>query len=365
MHAVHTETRQIGRVDHLEVRQHRPPVRHAASRDQRIQRVQHLAHGPVADHVRVELQPGSIGREYDLGQRRIREVGNAVGAVRVRLDHVRSFGLDDAVHEQLDRMDLEQPGAIPLAQRDDVLDLLGPPGGIDPHRGMDAHRQRAPGSKALVAREHPGLRRCLDDAGDAVRARQGLGPGQPVFHLFLAVRRNPLGHQRHRRLAQDAGRLAAGVAFDASARRIRRGSHDSGRCQRSAVDPCRVTVGGDRVDRPVGHDRIELRLVQLALEERYVPSPAADPRLVRPLGRARGDGGQELLHGRGLGQRHVVQPDSARDQVHVRVVQPGQHGLAAEILHPRLGGDERLHGFVGADVHDAAGADGDGLGPRS
>ncbi len=104
------EPADVGVIDQLRVRDHRPPVPRPVAPHHMLDRVQCLAHCRVTDRVNVDLQPQIVDPACRLGQRVALPVPHAVVVQRgaVRRKQRAGLVLDDAVGEELHRLGGEQ-----------------------------------------------------------------------------------------------------------------------------------------------------------------------------------------------------------------------------------------------------------------
>ena len=129
-------------------------------------RVQRVAHGPVADRVEVRLEAEGIDAGHGIGQDLgVDEVDAAVRRlaprpVQVGVEHRGGEVLGDAVEQQLDARGLEPAERAALPEVEPALDLLEatlsiPPVGADDARGQPAllrERGDRPRSSAAAPR---------------------------------------------------------------------------------------------------------------------------------------------------------------------------------------------------------------------
>ena len=165
----------------------------------------------------------------------------------------------------------------------------------------------------------------------------------------------------HGVLADEAVRLAAGAALEASGRRVRSVLRDAGRAQRRAVDPQRVEVVTVEQHRPAGRERIECRRQGRGAPAGVVPPAAYHwQRLALRLGgsrrqlvrRKRGAHALDRLLARAASvQVELLSRPRPRHQVDVRVHEPGRdrapvrvdhllHTAFVAQLRPRADGDD-------------------------
>ena len=149
---------------------------------------------------------------------------------------------------------------------------------------------------------------------------------------------------------QQAGRLAAGVALDLAAGRVRRVAGVADGAQRGAVEQGAVVEVQDE-HRRVRRDRVELVQRRQALLGELEFAEAADHahplRRRRALGLARAAcaiASASVRHAVPAQLEVVVQ--AAADQVHVAVVEPGNDAAAAQVDACRAGTGERISSAV-------------------
>src|SRR6202040_3381609 len=115
------------------------------------------------------------------------------------------------------------------------------------------------------------------------------GPPHRVIELRFAGMRHQHVDQVHRRLPQDAGRLAALVAIDDASRWVRGGAIDGGELERGARDPRRVTILASQVRGTSAGSLVEVKAGWKGLvgPRVVVPAGSDDPRaggqVVRPV----------------------------------------------------------------------------------
>ena len=100
-HAQRGEPVQVGVVDQLRVRDHRPPVARAVAGDDVLDRVQRLAHRGVADGVDVDLEPELVDRLAASARSSHTCMPWSVQRAAVRRQQRAGLVLDDPVGEEL------------------------------------------------------------------------------------------------------------------------------------------------------------------------------------------------------------------------------------------------------------------------
>ena len=154
-------------------------------------------------------------------------------------------------------------------------------------------------------------------------------------------------HQRDCSLAQDAGRLALGIALDHAGGRVGGLPADSGRSQSGAVSPDGVTVVAAEDNRQ-RRSQVQIAGGRLDTPDVGVPPAPEDP----AVGDARGEGANGL-DGAGqsfaAGQVYLGESTAVHEDVRVSVDQAGQSHPSAEVDRARSGGNPRGHRIVVAD----------------
>lgn len=239
---------------------------------------------------------------------------------------------------------------------------------IDQWREMGARSQLAP---ALQRRERahgveigPGV----EEAGDALPAHRvqcGAGCGQ-VF--FCAQWRQQAHRQFLRGVFQQAGSCTARVAYDLSARRIRRCAMDAGQLDAACIELHRMPERGTHEDRarsPQGVQR--RRRDRYAIRPHPLLEPVDDDQPAASVLRfvaveASLDARLELGYSQPLViQAAVEQAAAARLRMHVGVDQARHQHASLQVDDPRAFPGQRRGTKVVAHVDDAPAAHGQGL----
>ncbi len=121
----------------------------------------------------------------------------------------------------------------------------------------------------------------LGDAGDTVGGQRGGGSGDGVAQLHRGVVRHDRLQQRGRAFAQQAGRLALGVAFDDAAGGRGHARRDPGHPQRGRSAGHRMEREICQDHRPVPGERVQVVAGRRALQAQLRPVAAPDPRACR------------------------------------------------------------------------------------
>ena len=179
-----TETRQIGRVHELEMGERVAPVGRPVGRARRGDRIEALAHRPVAERMEVDLESGCVEpRDDGVERARLHEAVAAIGgrppvAAQVGLEHRGGEVLDHAVLEDLDarRSKAAHRGDPPAL--DQLLDLLGAAVAVPTLAGDRPAGQLAPLDERAVRGEIAGRHRGVLPGGDAEAVQVGLRPGE-------------------------------------------------------------------------------------------------------------------------------------------------------------------------------------------
>ena len=146
--------------------------------------------------------------------------------------------------------------------------------------------------------------------------------------------------QADRALLQHSGRLAAGVAFDPAADRVRSVPGDPGQFQSTGVDPGAVVVPVRQEHGPVLDHGVEGgRSRQTAGERLQRPAATGDPRVLRVGTGVVADRRQVLLRALERAEIAPAQFKSAEDRVDVGVLEAGDEQPPGQVdpLGPRAG----------------------------
>ena len=175
------------------------------------------------------------------------------------------------------------------------------------------------------------------NADQPVAIRLGDGRERRGAHVVVRQRRNRPFDERHRVVDEDAGRLAARRAFDASAGRILRRRGHAGRAHRGGVGENRVTVDALEHDGIVRRDARQRVVRRKARVSPFVLIPAATdhPPIRRNVFDARGDARDDRLVRARVGDVEVGEERPEPEQVRVRVDHAGDDRLAAGVEHAR------------------------------
>ncbi len=183
------------------------------------------------------------------------------------------------------------------------------------------------------------------DCGQAQRQR-ALGDQFRRAHVNIRrIGRQQFARKIHRRIFQNAGRLARGIFFDHAAVRIGAVASDAREFQRSAVNSDQMPADVIEINRIIGCDSIKITAIDVAVlgEFRIIPTGAGNPLPLRRLGRTlahhRNNVGNrmdfricdiELIAQNSFGPLH---------RMCMYIYQTGQNGLAMKIddLRPRAG----------------------------
>ena len=203
--------------------------------------------------------------------------------------------------------------------------------------GQALGRQRLPDAQrqlAGVAQRGEQLGRAAPavlvvDAGDAGRG----GRRQRLAHRVERLGAARLGvgvvELPGRLLAQDAGRLAGGVALDDAARHVQRVRHR----ERRRAHPQRMAVVRAQCDLRPRRDRVERVARRLLAPQLVAPAAPAQPAARLHLGRGHA---LERLGERGAAEQPQLPPaERPAREVHVRVDQARHDARAADVDPPR------------------------------
>ena len=100
----------------------------------------------------------------------------------------------------------------------------------------------------------------------------------------------------------------------------------------------------------------------------HFSSSQSPPRIHSPLGRVAGalaDAAREFLRRIGVLELHVVELQAAVEEMHVRVVEAGEHEVLAGVDHARVGAAPLVNVGGGADGDDAVADHRQGFGARA
>ncbi len=350
-----------------------PRVPPAVLLPRELQRVEREAGRGVADRMDVDDEPFPIrGRHHLLQVIRVpQELAAIVGPVRVRLEEIGGLALDDAVDEDLHRVDLEEAAFLPLPVGDELLDALDRVVRRKEKRAAEPNAELSLALEPLVGDHVGGVvvagGREPDggDAhgGDAVLRRHFLEGRKPGHSLFDGERRNDGGNEPGRALPESPRRLPGRwIALDDAALRVRRIPGDSGELERLRVHPGRVSIARAELHRPVGDDAVEVRLLRTGQGEERVRPPASADGLLLGMGLGETPNRLEVL----IERPQVVEADGHRlderaRRMRVAVDESRDDHLPFELDDLGLRSYEGLDSRVVADVQDRAASDGEGL----
>ncbi len=336
----------------------------------RLDRVESLAHGAVADRVEVHLEAVGVElRHRLLEELRLdhRDAAHVLLARQpVRLEHDGGVVLHHAVLHDLDGADVEPALRVFAAQALDVLDLFEALAPLPPDRADDVQLEVARVVDAAVGLEVLLVDRGVLDAGDAVAIQHLDRVAEPRVALRVRRRRLLGVDQRVAALLEAAdGLVRLRVAIDAAVGRVGRVVRDARDLDRLAVRPGRMAVAAVDEHRAVRHDGVEELLARecAGAECRHRPAAARDPRVVGVRLGALLDLRDVLLGGVQRVEVAGVRLHPARDRVDVHVLHARDDHAALQRDDLRLRADVVLGAGVRADVDDAPVVDRDRLGP--
>ena len=327
--------------------------------------VERCAHCAVADGMGMQLQPGLVGLNGDGFEllRREQQLAAFVAA-DIGFEQRGGAGLDDAVDKELERGNLEAGRCIALLELQRARHAGGSLVRLDLDRRLDPQRELAGLIGALVAVEHPGFGGRVDEGGDAVAKRLGLRRLEAGVDLAVRVFRQQLADQFHGAFAQQAGRVAGGVALDAAAFGILAAGVDAGGLERRRIGPAGMAVYRADEHRPVAGHLVEHRRIAVR-KGRDVPAGAADP---RALGQVVNVGCLDRL-AHALPVDGFPKPDVERlggtpDQVVVGILEARQHQRVGRQVVDGRAVEVRRYVLARANGSDASIDQGDGAGFR-
>jgi hypothetical protein len=191
-----------------------------------------------------------------------------------------------------------------------------------------AQRQLVVGAQALEQLERPQPPVLVVDRGDAARRRDAQPAAAGVQQLGDGRGRVAVAEAPGRVLAQHAGGLPGGVAFDHPSGRVQVAA---GVRQRGRVHPHRVVVLRREDHGPVGGDLVERRARWRVGPVGVAPAQATHPGARRDRGQAVGHAGHRVgARARAL-EPDLPLPQRPGRKVDVRVVEAGQDAGAAEV----------------------------------
>ena len=208
----------------------RPPV--APRTGVRCQRVKGAPHGPVADGVQADVEPGSRAPVDD-----VRQIILAQPSSSRAVQHLRGPAAERAIEKCFDAPRPE-PRVAPARTDSHALGVRQVP-----HRQVvgDSDLQPALGVEPLQRAEGPRAVHRVDRRHAEARQRTER-PRHRLIEQAVAGHGHQPGHFVHRRLAQDPRRLPEIVAIDHAARRVIGRAIDLRPLERRARDPGRVAV---------------------------------------------------------------------------------------------------------------------------
>ena len=198
---------------------------------------------------------------------------------------------------------------------------------LDLDRGLDAQAELFGCVCALVAGQHPLLRRRIDDGYDAVAHGFVLSLGEAGVDLGFGIVRQKIADERHGALPQQAGGIALAVALDPPTLGILGTGVDAGSLQGGRIRPARMPVHVLEPGRPVAGDLIEHFSRRVGID-RDAPAAAANPCVLGQRCHGRLDRGAESLLVGNVRQVDVLGLRGAPDQMVVRILEAGQHQRA-------------------------------------
>src|SRR6185312_3080794 len=197
-------------------------------------------------------------------------------------------------------------------------------------------------------------------AGDALLQVLPGRPGDRACQLGQRVRVDQAAHQELRALLQQAGGTAAGIGGDPAARQLGRCRVDAEVGQDHAVHHAHVPGSVPQPDPAPGRGPVQGIPVRMAAELVLVVAGPDHPLPRRRRLGPPGDRRVQLIQAadRGRADVDLAERHAEPDHVIVRVVEPGQHGRAAQV------GDACRAGRYLVQGSDQAMCHGHGGGPR-
>jgi hypothetical protein len=187
---------------------------------------------------------------------------------------------------------------------------------------------------------------------------------RPIEQLRCRLRLDP-SHERHRVVLQHAGRLTAAVTHDLAAGDLGRGARHPRGSQRRRVRQRHVAVQPVHEYGMVRRDGVDpLPARQLAAPVLVVPVATRNPRSGRHGTRERSDARDELLRRPRVPQLYGSETETAVDEMHVRIDEPGHDHAIGHVDDARVRPDELADLRFRPDGRDAVATDRDGLGRR-
>jgi hypothetical protein len=157
---------------------------------------------------------------------------------------------------------------------------------------------------------------------------------------------------------QHTGRVAARIAHDRPAWRIRRAARHSRHLEGLGVDPGRSGVRRHNLHGPIGNGLIQQLSRRLVGEFRFHPAACANPRVagirLGPCGQTPGDG----VGGEDVVQIEHLERQPAVDEVEMGIVESGKDGRTLCVDDGRLRAAQAVDFAVAANAQDLVAADG-------
>ena len=210
----------------------------------------------------------------------------------------------------------------PVHERLDVVAALERLG-VGGHRLP--HAEREPGRGEQLGRALPAV---LVVDGDDARRGHGRQRGAHRVERLRALGREAGLEAPGRLLAQDPGRLAAGVALDHAAGRLEVAARER---ERRRVEPQRVAVVRAQRDRRVRHDRVERARGRAARRPATARRASRGRGSSRPRAPWRAHACDGLAERARVEQRELATRERPRGEVHVRVGEARQRAAAREV----------------------------------
>ena len=367
-HAELAESRNVGRVDQLEVRDDVPRIVKPVLLRRVLERIEGFPDRAIADGVHVDLKPGAIqGRDQRIqGIGLVVEAASIARAVEIRSEQRCGLRFDYPVGEDLHRPDLQMRALQLLLERLEpayfgIGRLRMARHGRHDRRGQLASSVQL-GVRLQVIRIGVRFGQCHDPEP------VGLG-NRPLRGLHLLAHGVAGKHrcrQVHRAFPQRTARLARGVPFDPAPRRVFGVPLDPRDRERLRVEPGRVSVGRPEKGGPVRNDPVEHRLVGIGLRENgQLPAIATKPAGIGMSGDVVPNDPLRLL-----GSLHIVeialsQFEAGSERMNMVVVKAWQDHPTRQIEHPGVRPDKGRDATVRPNVDQPPLPHGQRLGPAS
>ncbi len=360
------KARDVGGREMLRVFDPEAAVAAAVLVDDAIVNVEQQTVRAIADRVDHDVEPGLVGVRNPgveiLG--RVDEEPAVLRRVVERLMERGGMRTERTVDEALQAADAEPfvsapivaavlfprddfAQAAPVGQRNDAVDA-----------GAERVRLARAGERRQVAPRPHVVHRRHALLGHVLHRRGKRAVAHPVGR-----RGDRTVDERHGVVLQQAGRVAVRAADDLAAGDVLRLARDAGRLQRRAVGERHVAVqpiDPDRMVRGRGIDPVAAR--QLAPPETVVPVAAGDPRAGRDRRGEGLDARDELVARVRVAQLHGREPESAVDEMDVRVDE-SRYDEAAVRVERRDASREPADLVARTDGGDALAGDRYGLAP--